>query len=132
MDALLRLQTTAGLVIMMAMCWGCENQQSHEQLADAAPYDPVLDAGPMPHNSAPAPEPAMAYYDTGAATASASRYEPPPVSYSANSYVVQKGDTLWSIAKRVYNDGRRWRDIQSANPGVQPSRLRVGQQILLP
>lgn len=48
------------------------------------------------------------------------------------AYIIKKGDTLFSIAKRVYGDGSKWRAIQAANPGIVPTKLRIGQQINLP
>lgn len=36
-------------------------------------------------------------------------------------YTIQKGDTLSSIAKQAYGDGRRWRDIWKANESVLKS-----------
>lgn len=45
---------------------------------------------------------------------------------------VQSGDTMWSIARRAYDDPRRWRDIAAANPRIDPRRLVVGQRIVLP
>lgn len=42
-------------------------------------------------------------------------------------YTVQPGDSLWSIARRVCNDGLRWRDIARSNPQIDPERLLVGQ-----
>ena len=56
--------------------------------------------------------------------------EPEPV--QVNTYTVQRGDTLWSIAERTYGDGKRWRDIVTANAGLDPTKLRVGQKIILP
>ena len=47
-------------------------------------------------------------------------------------YTVVAGDTLFSIASRELGDGGRWRDIVSANPGLAPDRLRVGQVLELP
>ncbi|MEI7706229.1 MAG: LysM peptidoglycan-binding domain-containing protein, partial [Deltaproteobacteria bacterium] len=41
------------------------------------------------------------------------------------SYVVKKGDTLYSIAKAKYGDGKQWTKIQSANPGVTPQNIKV-------
>lgn len=34
------------------------------------------------------------------------------------TYVVQAGDTLWSIAKNFLNDGHRWRDIVKASRAI--------------
>jgi len=50
-------------------------------------------------------------------------------------WVVGPGDTLWRIAARCYpgeHTGRMVHEITSANPGVDPGRLRVGQTLRLP
>ena len=52
--------------------------------------------------------------------------------FTQRVYVVRKGDTLWSIADAYYGDGQRWRDILEANPGLEPTKMRVGQQLILP
>lgn len=44
-------------------------------------------------------------------------------------YSVKKGDTVSGIA---YRYGLRWQDVLAVNPGLKPSRLRVGQIIQLP
>lgn len=53
-------------------------------------------------------------------------------SMSGGSYTVKRGDTLYGIAKQKYGDGKQWQKIASANPGLQPSTLKVGQKIVLP
>ena len=55
-----------------------------------------------------------------------------PLNSHMRTYTVVRHDTLWSIAKREYGNGHRWKDIVSANPGLDPNKMRVGQQILLP
>ena len=50
----------------------------------------------------------------------------------ARSHTIRRGDTLWAIARANYGSGARWRDIQAANPGINPRRLLVGKQIRLP
>lgn len=55
-----------------------------------------------------------------------------PVRPATASYTVQKGDTLFGIAKTHYGDGNKWKRIASANPGLTPSSLRVGQKIVVP
>lgn len=57
---------------------------------------------------------------------------PTPPAGGQQTYTIQKNDTLWSIATRVYGDGQKWVDIAQANPRVDPKKLAVGQQIILP
>lgn len=51
---------------------------------------------------------------------------------NGRTYKVQRGDTLWSIAKRTYGDGTQYKRIVSANPSVRNDRLVVGQTLTLP
>lgn len=37
---------------------------------------------------------------------------------SRQTYKIQKGDNLWKIAEKFYNDGFAWRKIYDANPGI--------------
>jgi hypothetical protein len=49
------------------------------------------------------------------------------------TYTARAGDSFKSIAKRLYGDASKARDIARANPDVKPSaKLRAGQNILLP
>lgn len=50
----------------------------------------------------------------------------------ANTYVVKSGDTLEKIAKRCYGKGSLWQTIADANPGVNPSRLKIGLALNIP
>ncbi len=50
----------------------------------------------------------------------------------ARTYRIVSGDTLVGIARKIYHDPRRWRDIAAANPGLDPNRLHRGAAILLP
>lgn len=50
----------------------------------------------------------------------------------SGAYTVKKGDTLYGIARQRYGDGKQWQKIASANPGVSPTALRVGQTITIP
>ena len=51
---------------------------------------------------------------------------------SVRYYTINRGDTLWSVALLHYGNGQRWRDIQAANPGIEPRRLHIGQEIVVP
>jgi len=55
------------------------------------------------------------------------------VTFPTLQYVyVQPGDTLWSIASRMYGDPRRWRVIAAANPEVDPHGMQAGQRLIVP
>ncbi len=68
------------------------------------------------------------------------RTEPTPVVETTPApdrrvHVVQPGDDLWSLAERYYGEGREWRRIAQANPGVLtggPDRLQVGWRLVVP
>ncbi len=47
-------------------------------------------------------------------------------------YVVQDGDSLWSIAQEMLGDGARWPEILAHNPEMSDSRLRPGQELRIP
>ncbi len=48
-------------------------------------------------------------------------------------YIVQKGDSLWSIAEKLYGQGRKWRRIYQANDIIEdPSYIYEGQAIIIP
>ena len=51
---------------------------------------------------------------------------------TAVRYTVQKGDSLFRIAHEHYGDGKQWKRIVAANPGVTPKTLKVGQQLIIP
>lgn len=111
------------ILLSLGLAAGCQQ----------TPAKPPTDASTMDLNSAPAPAP-VAYtapIQTAApdpALASAT----PASSASTNSYTVKRGDTLWHIAATHYGDGKKWKEIADANPGLTPNTLRVGQTITLP
>jgi len=48
-------------------------------------------------------------------------------------YVVHKDDLgFWTIAEKVYGDGKYWRLIADANPDVDVEKLRPGQELKIP
>ena len=49
-------------------------------------------------------------------------------------YVVKPGDTLGKIAKELYGDGSRWREILEANKEQikDPNLIRPGWELLIP
>lgn len=49
-----------------------------------------------------------------------------------NSYTVKSGDTLESIAASTLGRKSAWKQIVEANPGLQPTALRIGQVLAIP
>ncbi len=67
-------------------------------------------------------------YNTG-------RFDPeplPPAPAANRTYTIRKGDSFWKIAQREYGSGQRWVDIAQANPSLDPKRLAIGTEIVLP
>lgn len=106
----------------------------------------VAPAAPAP---APKPQQATSVNQPTAAAAPAAAAQPPatpsgkpavkadaarpvPPAPAVQTYVVQKGDTLFKIAKTHYGDGNKWQRIAAANPGVNSGTLKVGQAITVP
>lgn len=48
-----------------------------------------------------------------------------------DTVTVQRGDTLWAIAKKYLNNGEKWRELQKINNISNPNRLQIGQIIKL-
>ena len=47
-------------------------------------------------------------------------------------YTVQRGDTLWGIAKKFYGNGSKYPEIAKANNISNPDIIHTGQVILIP
>jgi LysM repeat protein len=48
------------------------------------------------------------------------------------TYRVNRGDSLWIIAKKVYGQGASWTLLAKANDLRDPGKLKIGQELLLP
>jgi len=49
-----------------------------------------------------------------------------------DTYKVEKGDHLWSIAEKFYKSGYNFVDIAKANSLTNPSYIEVGQELIIP
>lgn len=56
------------------------------------------------------------------------------VKVEVKEYVIQKGDTLWAIAKEQYGDGKQWKRIYEFNKDVisNPDKPKKGTKIRIP
>lgn len=51
---------------------------------------------------------------------------------SQKTHVVKTGETLYQIAKEYYGRGDKWTLIVKANPKVSPTKVRVGDKLIIP
>jgi len=75
-------------------------------------------------NAGDGPAPRRAQPNAGGSTA--------PRRGQGVEHSVANGDRLEDLAQRYYGDAGKWRKIQSANPGLHPRKLIVGQKIWIP
>jgi nucleoid-associated protein YgaU len=118
---------------------------------EASPFDQALPNGPAAPDAAPEavlptwPNPAVAAAPeesgTGsvppppvgsAPTAPSSLNAPPAAPSTGMKYRIKRGDTLAGIAAATLGSGNRWKDIVAANPGLDPRRLKIDQEIMIP
>lgn len=57
--------------------------------------------------------------------------EPKGSTGATREYFVKPGDSLERIARRELGDGKRWKEIQTMNGGVDPLKLMVGAKLKL-
>lgn len=128
------------LVGLGALASGCQNKNKATSYREE-PYTPTyssldaLDQTTAARPSAPAADASPAAETTTPDAGTAAPDEPlEPVAPVGRTYVVRKGDTLFSLARRFYNDERRWRDIWQANRDKlpDPNKLAVGMTLVLP
>jgi len=94
--------------------------------ASLPPTAPPTDIPATPAGSV-VPAPAVAPASVAAASGASA---PPPAAIGMSTYSIRRGDSFYSIAKRY--SGVSHRDIERANPSVDPGRLRIGQTINIP
>ncbi|HVT01270.1 MAG TPA: LysM peptidoglycan-binding domain-containing protein [Patescibacteria group bacterium] len=51
---------------------------------------------------------------------------------TGKTYIVQKGDCLWTIAERAYGDPYKWTEIAKANNLTNPDLIFSGNRFILP
>lgn len=50
----------------------------------------------------------------------------------ARTHKVAKGDSLWKLSEKYYGTGLKWETILNANPGINPKKLIVGKELIIP
>ena len=116
------LALTLSLAMISA---ACTQQRPPQANPDPVVKDPPLapiTGGPLPTPGARSVDPITGGGET----------EPISPTSGAKSYTVKKGDTMYSIARSVFGDQKRAKDIIAANPGIDANKLKIGQVINLP
>jgi LysM repeat protein len=71
--------------------------------------------------------------ERGSVNASDPAAAAPQQSAGKNLYTAAAGDTLKSVAKKLYGKPEKWRALAAANPGLKPAtKLKAGQAISVP
>lgn len=117
----------ASMALMLLVGAGCANKNKPANGNDMPQSSAVTDvsAPPVAYTPPPvAPAPMQ--------TVTPDPIAPAPVANAGGTYTVKKGDTLYGIARQKYGDGKQWKKIAAANPGVTASNLKVGQTLVIP
>ena len=103
---------------------GCKREQP------APPPETVVTEQPMVDTNLPPLDTNMPPYITPT-SAPPSMVETPVAAPAptVTEYTILKGDTFFGIAKKF---GVTMKAVQDANPGVEPTKLKVGQKIVIP
>ena len=129
----------ATLAAAGSMVVGCAN--NNKKTASNAPLNSsVTDVRPVAVAPAPAPvmvQPVQPVQPVVSDTPPVVQAAPAPVAsatpaISGNTYTVQKGDTVYKIARAKYGEASAAKRIIAANPGLNPNTIKVGQKITLP
>jgi LysM repeat protein len=124
--------------LLMQGCKKSETQPPAEQTNFAPEILPFVDTNPPPTNVTPdVTAPPTTNVETTQPPVAPDIAAPPTVSPTpvpapepaAQEYVVTKGDSFYSIAKKF---GVSMNAIAQANPGVNSSRLQIGQKLQIP
>ncbi len=126
------------LITTVAFVSGCEALQGKGAPIQAAQADfglePDLYVSNAPTTS---PYASAAPVESTYQPSEATSFTAEPLSLTASTrrtHTVAKGDTLFGIARRYYNNASRWKDIYEANRNVlsDPNKLYVGRDLVIP
>ena len=112
-------------------CDGCDITAEGDMALEPYPVSQIPDAEPQPTAGAPVDGSSTTVVVTQMPR---DNYAPAP-SQAGKTYVVKKGDSLYSISRQVYGTAAKHRVIYNANKDVLtqgPDVLQVGMTLVLP
>jgi LysM repeat protein len=127
-----------GVGLMALLMQGCKKEPDTTNAATNAATSPEATNTPAPTFVEPTNSPALTTNPSQSATSAASTPTPvepqqpattPPATPAASDYVIVKGDTFSTIAKKFHVPTK---SLLDANPAVQPTKLKIGQTIHIP
>ncbi len=118
--------TIHGIGLMALLMQGCKKEPDAGSTGTAEATN-----NPAPAFVEPTNTPALATNLVAAPTNTApiAAVEPPQPAAGATDYVIVKGDTFSTIAKKFHVSVKALLD---ANPSVQPTKLKIGQTVHIP
>ena len=124
------------LVLAAALAVGCSNTK--KPAANSAVTD-IRSGNPAPPPPPPPPvvqptqpaQPIQPVISDSAPVVTPTIATATPV-ITGNTYTIQKGDTLYKIARAKYGNPTAVKKIIEANPGLDPNKIKAGQKINLP
>lgn len=139
-----RIALLAGFGVSVVFAVGCtqpegdRDAQASEESAAIAKAEPAEETTPpndvlsLPDDSSQRPAAAPPPVSK-AQPLPRSQYAEPAAS-QARVHVVQPGETLYSIAKRYYGQGKQWRRVFQANKNriIDPNRIKAGMKLIIP
>ncbi len=115
----------AAVLIPIGLGTGCQKKTTPPVNTGPDSARPLGDLGPA---DTAAPMDAPAPLDVAPLPPAA----PAPVATTGGTYIVQKGDGLMAIARKVYNNEHKWTLIRDANNLQPPYNIKVGQKLVIP
>jgi LysM repeat protein len=111
------------VVLVALLAQGCKREQpaTPPEITTWPDTNVPPEAGATPYGEPATTPPAVEPSTTGPVA--------PAVTPGVTEYTIERGDTFSSIGKKF---GVSTKAIQSANPGVEPTKLKIGQKILIP
>lgn len=101
----MRARTILAVVVSAMVAFGCEQQKRDEV--------PQVDLEELVTDHPVEREPAVVVEREPSAPAEPS--EPAPPAPTQQTYTMKPGDTLYTLARRFYGDGKLWTKIHEAN-----------------
>jgi len=108
--------------LMVLLMQGCKREQAPPPVDTTTPV--MTDTNLPPVDTNPPPAAVATNIPVVAPIA-----EPGTAAPGIQEYVIQKGDSFYTIGKKLHVSMKA---IQNANPNVNPSKLQLGQKIVIP